>query len=266
MKITAIIPTFNRATLVSDAINSILNQTYSIDEIIVIDDGSTDNTQDILKKFHGIKIIKTKNLGVSHARNTGIRNAKNNWLAFLDSDDIWLKDKAQKQVALHNKDANLMFSHTGERWLRDGKEIKYPKSLTKPQGDCFLQNISTCKIAASSVLINKKVFDTVGLFNESLSVCEDYDMWLRILYDYQIALVKSEGIIKKAGHSQLSSTIFAIDRYHIYTLQKFLGTRFSNEVKDEIIRKSNILVKGAIKHNNQEILKQYLKVIRDIQN
>lgn len=266
MKITAIIPTYNRAILVSDAINSVLNQTYNIDEIIVVDDGSTDNTQDILKKIHGIKIIKTKNLGVSHARNMGIRNAKNDWLAFLDSDDIWLKDKIEKQVLLHDKEVNLMFSHTSEKWIRDGKEIKYPNSLKKPQGECFLQNISTCKIAASSVLINKNIFDTVGLFDESLRVCEDYDMWLRILHDYKIALVSDEGIIKRAGHSQLSSTIFAIDRYHIYTLQKFLGTRFSNEIKDEIIKKCNILIKGAIKHNNQEILKQYLKVVRDIKN
>jgi len=252
--------------MVNDAINCVLNQTYNIDEIIVVDDGSTDNTQDILEKIHGIKVIRTENLGVSHARNIGIKKARNSWLAFLDSDDIWLKDKTEKQVLLHNKDENLMFSHTNERWIRDGKKIKYPKSLKKPEGECFLQNISTCKIAASSVLINKKVFNAVGLFDESMSVCEDYDMWLRILYDYQIALIDDVGIIKRAGHPQLSSRIFAIDRYHIKTLQRFVDTKYSKQVKDEIIRKCNILIKGAKKHNNQEVLKQYLKVIGDIQN
>jgi len=266
LKITAIIPTFNRALLLKDAINSILNQTYKIDEIIIIDDGSTDNTQDILKEFHNILVIKTKNFGVSHARNIGIKNAKNSWLAFLDSDDIWLKDKIEKQVLLHAIDTKLMFSHTSERWIRDGKKIKYPKSLTKTYGNCFLQNISTCKIAASSVLINKQVFDTVGLFDEDMSVCEDYDMWLRILYDYKIGLIKDEKIIKRAGHPQLSSKIFAIDRYHISSLQKFLDTRFSKEVKNEIKRKCQILIKGAKKHKNQEILDKYLKMIRDIQD
>jgi len=266
MKITAIIPTFNRAILIKDALYSVLNQTYRVDEIIVVDDGSTDDTQESLKKFHNINVIKTRNMGVSHARNIGIKDAKNDWIAFLDSDDIWLEDKIQKQVNLHKHDKNIMFSHTNERWLRDGKKIKYPRTLAKSSGYCFLQNISTCKIAASSVMIHKKVFDDVGYFDEKMRVCEDYDMWLKISSKYEIGLIKEELIIKKAGHKQLSNDIFAIDRYHVYSLQKFLDTKFKDEIKNEITKKCNILIKGALKHNNKEILNKYLKVIRDIQN
>lgn len=262
MKITAIIPTYNRAEFLSRTINSVLNQTYTIDEILLIDDGSTDQTQIVLEKFKSyMTVIQTENFGVSHARNIGIKSAKNDWLAFLDSDDEWCKDKIEKQIKLHEKN-NILFSHTAERWIRDGKNIKYPNKLAKPSGMCFLDNLSTCKIAASSVMVHKRVLNDVGLFDESMSVCEDYDMWLRVSEKYKVGLVKEEGIIKHAGHKQLSSTIFAIDRYHIYSLQKFLECEYNNEVKKEIIKKSNILIKGALKHNNKDILDKYTSLLK----
>lgn len=265
LKISVIIPSFNREKYLPIAINSIKDQTYHIDEIIIIDDGSTDNTQKILNKIDNIKTIKTKNLGVSHARNIGIKASKNNWVAFLDSDDIWIQDKIEKQVNFHKKNQNILFSHTGERWIRDGKRVKYPKSLKKPQGECFLQNISTCKIAASSVLMHKSIFDDIGYFDEKLKVCEDYDLWLRVTQKYTIGLMYEELIIKNAGHKQLSTSIFAIDRYHIYSLQKLLNSKFKNEIQEEIVRKCNILIKGAKKHQNQKILELYSKMIRNIE-
>ncbi len=264
MKITAILPTYNRAKFLQSSIESILKQTYKIDEIIVIDDGSTDDTQKILKTFKMIKLIKTKNFGVSHARNMGIKNTKNDWIVFLDSDDTWESDKIEKQVTFHLNNPKILISHTGEKWIREGKNIKYSKLLEKPSGNCFLQNIPRCKIAASSIIIHKSIFDDIGYFDENLKVCEDYDMWLRISYKYKIGLISEELITKFAGHSQLSSSIFAIDRYHIYSLQKFLKSKFKNEIKSAILTKCNILVKGAKKHNNQEILKKYSKMIRDI--
>jgi glycosyltransferase involved in cell wall biosynthesis len=266
MKITAIIPTFNRASHISTAIKSILNQSYYIDEIIIVDDGSTDKTQKILQNFKNLHIITTQNYGVSHARNIGIKEAKNEWICFLDSDDEWLIDKIKHQVNLHVQNKMLLFSHTGEIWQRDDKIVKYPKKLAKPEGRCFLENLHTCKIATSSIMIHKKVFRDIGYFDEKMRVCEDYDMWLKISSKYEIGLIKEGLIIKKAGHNQLSNDIFAIDRYHIYSLQKILGTKFTNEVKSEIIKKCNILIKGALKYNNQEILTKYSQVIRDIQN
>ena len=264
MKISAIILTFNREDFILKAISSIQSQTYKVDEIIVVDDGSTDNTGKILKNFKNIRIIKTKNLGVSHARNIGISEAKNRWISFLDSDDLWLNDKIENQVIFHKQNPNILFSHTGEKWLRSGKIVKYPKSLAKPNGECFLQNISTCKIATSSILLHKSIFADIGYFDEKLKVCEDYDLWLRISYKFSMGLIKKEQIIKNAGHPQLSSSIFAIDRYHIYTLQKFLNSKYKNDVKNEIIKKCNILVNGAIKHKNREIYEKYSKMIRDI--
>ncbi len=258
-----IIPTFNREKHLLNALSSIKNQTHNIDEVLVIDDGSTDNTQKILNKISKIKVIKTENLGVSHARNIGIKESKNRWIAFLDSDDTWIQDKIEKQINFHKENQNILFSHTGEIWIRDGKRVKYPKSLKKPQGECFLQNISTCKIATSSVLMHKSIFDDIGYFDEKLKVCEDYDLWLRVTQKYTTGLIDEELIVKNAGHKQLSTSIFAIDRYHIYSLQKFLNSKFTDEVKQEIIRKCNILIKGAQKHQNQEILEIYSKVLRN---
>ena len=262
MKISVIIPTYNRANFLPEAIESVINQTQKADEIIIIDDGSTDNTIKILYEYKNLKIIQTKNLGVSHARNRGIKEAKNEWVLFLDSDDAWIKNKLEKQIDFHKKNPNILFSHTGEKWIRDGKNIKYPKSLEKPQGNCFLENTSTCKIASSSAMVHKSIFEDIGYFDENMRVCEDYDMWLRISLKYKIGLIQDELITKYAGHPQLSSTIFAIDRYHIYSLLKFLKTPYRDEIEKEILRKCNILKKGAIKHNNQEIL----KMVRDIQS
>ncbi|MCF6173369.1 MAG: glycosyltransferase [Campylobacteraceae bacterium] len=244
------------------AIESILQQSYKIDEIIIIDDGSTDNTQEILRNFDMIKIIKTRNFGVSHARNIGIKNAKNSWITFLDSDDTWMKDKIKQQINFHKNNSDILVSHTHEKWIRNNKRIKYPKSLKKPSKECFLDNLSKCKIATSSIMIHKNVFDDIGYFDESMRVCEDYDMFLKITFKYKIGLLKDELITKYAGHDQLSAHIFAIDRFHLHSLLKFLNTRFHDGVVKEIKRKCDILAKGARKHKNQEIL----KMVGDIQS
>ncbi|NPA73543.1 MAG: glycosyltransferase [Epsilonproteobacteria bacterium] len=254
MNISVVIPTYNRQGLVKRAIESVINQTLKPQEIIVVDDGSSDDTKKVLQNYP-VCYIYQPNQGVSAARNRGIKEAKNEWIAFLDSDDEWQEEKLQKQADFHKLNKDILFSHTGERWIRGGKEVKYPKRLKKPYGDCFLDNLSTCKIAASSVMVHKKVFDKVGYFDEEFRVCEDYDFWLRVSYGFEVGLVDEPLIVKYAGHSQLSNQIFTIDRYHIKSLLKFLDSKYANEVKQEIKRKLSILEKGAKKHQNGELLK-----------
>ena len=265
MKVSVIIPVYNRFTLLQKSIDSLLRQSLKPDEIIVVDDGSTLDIKEALLPYKNqIKLIQTKNLGVSSARNIGIKSAKNDWIALLDSDDEWREDKLQKQTSLHVSNPHLLFSHTGEKWIRDNKEIKYPKKLAKPQGWCFLDNTSTCKIAASSVMFHRSICDDIGYFDEKLKVCEDYDFWLRVSYSYEIGLIDEPLIIKKAGHTQLSKEIFAIDRYHIYSLQKFLNSKYKEDVKRVIEKKCKILIKGAIKHKNREILEEYTKIMESL--
>ena len=116
IKISVIIPTFNRLDFIKDAIDSVLSQSYVVDEIIVVDNNSTDGTNTLIKKkYPQIKLIQEKKQGVSNARNTGILNAKNDWIAFLDSDDQWLPKKIQLQLEnIKNNFNNPLFVHTNE--------------------------------------------------------------------------------------------------------------------------------------------------------
>ena len=142
-KVSVIIPTFNRAKLVQRAIKSVLNQTIKPYEIIVVDDGSTDDTLEVLKNYP-IKVLTQKNKGVSSARNLGIKNATGDIIALLDSDDEWLPKKIELQLKLFEN--GFSFTHTDEIWIRDNKEIKQKAHHKKPDGECFYENISFCKI------------------------------------------------------------------------------------------------------------------------
>ena len=261
MKISVIIPTYNREDFILDAIKSVQNQTYKPDQIIVVDDGSTDNTKKIVQNIDGVEYIYQNNQGVSSARNKGIEYSRYRWIAFLDSDDIWYPTKLEKQIDFHIKNKDILFSHTQEVWKRGDKIIKQKKSFKKPSGNCFLQNISTCIIGPSTVMINKDIFDDVGYFDESLEVCEDYDIWLRVLRKYSLGLIDEPLIEKRAGHSgQLSFGIKFHDKYKIIALQKHINSRYKDEVIKEIVKKCDILIKGGEKHNNHEVKKYYSSI------
>ena len=265
MYISIIIPTYNRANFLQTAIKSVLTQTYKKFELIIIDDGSTDNSFEIIKKYPNVKYFYKKNGGVASARNYGIKLAKYEWIAFLDSDDSWRSDKLQKQIEFH-KNSNLLFSHTDEKWIRGEKVIKKKSYQSKPSGECFLDNIDFCKISPSTVMLHKSILKKIGNFDESLKICEDYDLWLRISKEYNIGYINEELIIKRAGHQgQLSFSEFGIDRYKVVALKKHLNSNFHNEIKEELIKKLKILLKGAKKHNNNSYLEKYQKELDKLQ-
>lgn len=203
MQISVIIPTFNRAQFTLRAIQSIQTQSIHVNEIIVVDDGSTDNTKKLLTN-ENITYIYQTNQGVSQARNRGIKAAKHNWIAFLDSDDIWHEDKIKEHISLHVNNPDLLASYTAEKWIRNGKVIQL-KTHQQKEEPTFLNSLSLCKIGVSTFFCHKKIFDDIGLFDENLKVCEDYDLWLRILQKYEIKLIDKQLITKYAGHeNQLS--------------------------------------------------------------
>lgn len=260
MNISVIIPTFNRAQFVLRAVQSVKNQSFQVKEIIVIDDGSTDETKEILKN-EDITYIYQKNSGVSSARNKGIQVAKYEWLAFLDSDDTWHENKIQEHISFHVNTPNLLASYTGEHWIRNGKTIKL-KTHQQKEEPSFLNSLRLCKIGVSTFLCHKKIFENIGLFDENLTVCEDYDLWLRILLKYDIKLIDKQLITKYAGHeNQLSFDTPLIDTYRIKALEKHINTKYKEEIKQEIKNKTQILLKGAKKHNNQEIIDYYQKKV-----
>lgn len=257
MKISVVIPTYNRQDFIKKAIQSVQNQTVKIDEIIIIDDGSNDNTKEIIKDLN-IKYIYQENSGVSKARNRGIKEAKNSWIAFLDSDDVWNDTKIEKQINFHKQNPHILLSHTDELWIRNDKIINQKKHQQKPSGFCFLDNITSCKIGPSTVMMHKDIFDDIGLFDEDLKVCEDYDLWIRISNKYEIGLIDEKLMTKYAGHAnQLSFTTFAIDTYRIQALEKHLESKYKTNIINELIQKCTLLLKGAKKHNNIELLGIY---------
>lgn len=241
MRVTVIIPTYNRYTLLSRAIKSLLNQSYRVDEIIVIDDGSSDNTPNIQNDFPQIRYFYQKNSGVSAARNLGIQNATNEWIAFLDSDDEWYKEKIAKQVAFHKENPQILMSYTAERWVRNMQEVKIPKKYRKIGDDIFKENLSYCNIAPSSVMLHRSVLEDVGLFDESLRVCEDYDLWLRILCFYRVGLIDEKLITKHAGHDAQLGFAKNMDLIRREILQKLLlhcpSERKKELIKEELCQK-----------------------------
>ena len=258
MKISVIIPTYNRANFILRAITSIQEQSILVDEIIVIDDGSRDETKNLLKD-QNIQYYYQENKGVAAARNLGIKKAKNPWLAFLDSDDTWNNNKIEKHIDFHLNNKDIYASYSNEKWIRNGKVISLKKYQQKAQ-PTFINSLDLCKIGSSSFFAHKKVFEDDLYFDESLPACEDYDLWLRILQKYTIHLINEELINKYAGHeNQLSFNTKLIDIYRIFALEKHINSQYKKEVLEELLIKTTILLKGAKKHKNKVILEKYGK-------
>ncbi len=252
MNISVVIPVFNRPALVARAIDSVLAQRLPPDEIIVVNDGSTDDTADVLKRYgDAIEVLHQTNGGVSAARNRGIAHAGGEWIALLDSDDCWHPEKLRMQSRFHEENPSLLWSHTYEAWIRNGRVVRQKKMHAKGEGACFAENLAFCKIAPSTVMIHRSLFSRYGDFDETLPVCEDYDLWLRFLKHEPVGLVREVLTTKFAGHAQLSESGYLLDHYRIEALMKHAGV---SDVRREINQKVEILRKGARKHRNGEIL------------
>ena len=264
-KISIVIPTFNRIGSLPRALDSALNQTYQPSEIIVVDNGSSDGTTKLLReRYPSIRLLIEKKLGVSAARNKGIRHSKFQWIALLDSDDAWDKTKLEKQKnALASSQDQFRLVHTDEIWIRNGNKFNQMKKHQKFGGDIFNNCLSLCCISPSSVLINKNIFKEVGYFDESLPVCEDYDLWLKICSQEKILFINQKLTLKYGGHKdQLSKTYWGMDRFRIKSLEnlilnyKLKPDQKINAIKT-IVKKLKIIVNGAYKRNNSSIINQY---------
>ena len=191
--ISVVIPVFNRKQLIERSINSVINQTYPPDEIIVIDDGSIDGTYDLIKKnYPQVILIHQENKGVSAARNVGITIAKGKWIAFLDSDDEWFPEKLEEQINYLKINNSYKICHTDEIWIRNQVRVNPMKKHKKYGGKIYNKCLPLCVLSPSSIIIHKEIFDDVGLFDEKLPVCEDYDMWLRICYKYEVLFLNQK--------------------------------------------------------------------------
>ncbi len=266
IQISVIIPTYNRDHLLPDAIDSVLAQDFGDYELIVIDDGSTDNTLTILDGYtNKVKVYRQTNQGVSAARNHGIAVSSGELIAFLDSDDQWLPQKLSVQAAFFNSTPEALICQTQEIWIRNGVRVNPKKRHQKPSGRIFEKSLELCLVSPSAVMLRRCLFDSVGLFDESLTACEDYDLWLRISCRFPVYLIDKPLIIKKGGHADQLSKMKGLDRFRIRSLLKIIDSGLLTPVQqkaaiDVVRRKSAIYSGGCLKRNRPDEAMYYTRL------
>ena len=270
MNVSAVIPTFNRGHCLLRAINSVLAQTTPVDEIIVVDDGSDDKTYDLLVKSElldmrgqlpNIRYLYQENKGVSAARNLGIKEAENEYIALLDSDAAWAETKIERQaLKLEKKNFSCRITHTEEIWLKDGQRINPKKKHKKSGGFIFEKCLPLCCISPSSVLLHRTLFNDYGFFDEKLPACEDYDMWLRLCAFEEVLFVEEALTMKYGGHAdQLSRAFWGMDRFRVQALEKLINSgKLSKTQRSQalemLVKKIEILLLGAKKREKKEMI------------
>jgi len=191
--VSVIIPTYNRAHVLARSIQSVLNQTFQDFELIIVDDGSTDDTESLVNRFSSKKIKYVrhqKNQGGSPARNTGIRLAKGDYIAFLDDDDEWMPEKLERQMEVICKappEVGVLYTKF-RQYDRFGDYVPQ-RRLAKKEGNLFKQLLGECFLGLGTTLIRKECFDKVGLFNENILYARDWDLLLRISQHYQFLYI-----------------------------------------------------------------------------
>jgi len=269
--ISVVIPTHNRLESLSIAINSVLDQQHPANELIVVDDGSTDGTSEWCQKTHPtVRLITQKNHGVSHARNRAIEMAQSDWVAFLDSDDRWYPEKLRLQLEAIRQNPEHRFCHCDEHWIRNGKRVNPKYKHRKYGGNIFQHCLPLCAISPSASLIHRSLFADVGLFDESLPACEDYDLWLRISSREEVLYVDQALLAKTGGHDdQLSQRYPAMDQYRLKALAKALraGTLTQDQhqqASTTFHEKLRIYCIGARKRDRHQSIQSMLSDYQDL--
>ncbi|HKJ63770.1 MAG TPA: glycosyltransferase family A protein [Desulfopila sp.] len=269
-EVSVIIPTYNRADYLQRAVESVWSQQHFAGEILVVDDGSTDHSGEVIEKLSAvrpIRYVRTENRGVAAARNLGVSLAACNHIAFLDSDDHWVPGKLHKQMHSLCENNTFSISHTGEKWLRNGVHLNQ-KSIHRPQhGDVFSHCLRLCAVGMSTVIMTREVFLESGGFDTSLPCCEDYDLWLRLSCTHEFLLVTEALTVKDGGRNDQLSRIYRVgmDKFRIYAIEKLLksgvlSTEQQRLALTELERKCRIYGNGCIKHGRLQEGRRYLAI------
>lgn len=266
-KISVIIPTYNREDFINATVDSVLNQKFKNFELIVVDDGSTDNTKTNLDKYlDKIIYIYQENKGPASARNRGIKRAKGEYIAFLDSDDKWTCDKLEETNKCISNNPNIKVFHTQEKWYENGRIHNPKKKHKKPTGYIFGNCLKICSVSISTAIIKKSVFEDIGCFDETLPVCEDYDFWLRVSFKYPVYLIDKVLTIKDGGRNdQLSMRYHSKDKFRVDSIKRLIENNDLNKDKyfkalKELRKKCSIYGNGCMKRNKTEEGIYYLNI------
>ena len=264
--ISVVIPTYNRGWILKEAVDSVLAQKYPAYEVIVVDDGSTDDTAAILAGYgNRITILRQENRGVSAARNRGVRKAGGNLLAFLDSDDLWLPGKLETQANFFQAHPEALICQTEETWVRNGRRVNPKNRHKKPSGDIFEPSLELCLVSPSAVMLRRELFEEMNGFDERLPACEDYDLWLRIGCRYPVHLIDTPLIIKRGGHDDQLSRQPSLDKYRIESLRTLIDSGRLSEGHRQaavrvLVKKCRIYENGCLKRGRDAEAAVYQKL------
>ena len=268
---SVVIPTYNRKNFLKKSADSVLNQTLKDFELIIVDDGSTDSTIELVADYtgEGITYIRTPNLGVSHARNTGIQNSRGSYIAFLDSDDTWDSSKLELVLEEIKKFPEIKIFHTEEIWYKNGKLLGQKKKHKKPDGHVYENCLPLCCLGMSTTVVKKTLFEEIGMFDEQLPACEDYDLWLRACLGNEVKLIKEPLTIKDGGRDDQLSNQPGLDKYRIYALEKIIKSgKLSGEKLEltvsELEKKCTIYANGCEKRGKIDEAKKYRDKLKDL--
>ena len=262
--VSVIMPTYNRAWTLKDAVDSVLLQDYPNIELVVIDDGSEDNTQELLETYKNeITVLRQENKGVSAARNKGIRQSRGEFIALLDSDDAWDKKKISCQMEFFKDHPEALICQTQEIWIRNGKKVNPKVKHKKPSGMIFEPSLDLCLVSPSAVMMKRQLFDMKGYFNEKLLVCEDYDLWLRVSSTLPVFLIDKPYTIKRGGHKDQLSNFHSQDKFRIRSLSALMESGIltqeqTEKAKKVLKKKCTIYGNGCIKRGKKEEGEYYL--------
>ena len=271
---SVIIPAHNRYDMARRAVESVLAQTLTDYELILVDDGSTDDTPLIEEEYPGrIDFIRIPHGGVSAARNAGIMRAAAPWIAFLDSDDLWLPEKLERQGRFIRERPEFLIHQAGETWIRRGRRVNPRAKHMMREGRIFIDSLALCLISPSAVVMARELFHRHGLFDEDLPACEDYDLWLRVTKDEPVGLVPEPLVIRHGGHpDQLSSRHWGMDRFRLYSIMKLLE-RHGNELPaayraaavEAAKGKARILMDGARRRGKDAFAGSLERLVQDLE-
>lgn len=279
--VSVVIPTFNRRDFLTDALDSVLAQTYPRTEVMVIDDGSTDGTgARVTERFPAVRYQWQENRGPSAARNHGCRLAQGEWVAFLDSDDRWQPRKLERQMGFLLENPRYEACYTDEIWIRRGVRVNPRNIHRKYSGWIFPHALPLCTISPSSILLKRSLLQSLapgpgdGPFDESLPVCEDYDLWLRLCARHPVYFLEEKLIVKQGGHAdQLSTRDWGNDRYRVRALRKVVEDRSSwfsdgqkNLAAGELAAKCRVLAQGFHKRGKTAEAALYTDLIRRLES
>jgi glycosyltransferase involved in cell wall biosynthesis len=265
--VSVIIPTYNRGWIVREAIDSVLSQDFHDFELIVVDDGSTDDTADILKDYRArITVLTQSNRGVSAARNQGVRSSSGQYIAFLDSDDRWLPQKLSRQIDFFDNHPDAQICQTEEIWIRNGRRVNPKTRHRKPSGMIFERSLELCLVSPSAVMMRRSLFGRVGLFDENFQACEDYDLWLRVSCRFPVYLIEDPLIVKQGGHADQLSRQPSLDKYRI---QSIVGIIQNGELSKsqyaaalKVLReKCSVYASGCLKRGRKQEYEYYQALI-----